>query len=69
MVEMRGPCWGCSEQALLWAKRLGQSRTYDAPYLAVAEEQRAELWTADRRLSNGAVQAGATFVHWIGEEP
>jgi len=53
--------------ALQWAERLGQSKAYDAHYLALAEQLKAELWTADRRLVNGARQAGAAWVHWIGE--
>jgi len=55
------------EQALRWAQRLGHSKTYDAHYLAVAEQERAELWTADRRLVNGARQAGVPWVRWIGD--
>jgi len=31
------------EQALRWAHRLGHSKTYDAHYLAVAEQERVEL--------------------------
>jgi predicted nucleic acid-binding protein len=53
--------------AFEWALRLGQSRAYDGFYLAVAEEQQVELWTADRRLANGARQIGVPRVHWIGE--
>ncbi len=55
------------KHALLWAEQLGHSKTYDAHYLALADQLRAELWTADRRLANGARQAGAAWVHWIGE--
>ena len=55
------------ESALRWADRLGHSRTYDAHYLALAEQQQAAFWTADRRLVNGARQAGVAWVHWIGE--
>lgn len=51
-----------------WAERLGQSKTYDAHYLAVAEQQQAELWTADRRLANRAHQTNATWLHWVGEQ-
>lgn len=56
------------ERALKWAERLGQTKTYDAHYMAVAEQQQAELWTADRRLVNQAHQAGVTWLHWIGKE-
>ena len=54
-------------EALRWAERLGQSRTYDAAYLALAEKEGCALWTADRRLARGAQQAGAGWVHWTGE--
>ncbi|HSR30541.1 MAG TPA: type II toxin-antitoxin system VapC family toxin [Anaerolineae bacterium] len=67
--------WSCTtsppvhlhERALRWADRLGHSKAYDAHYLALAEQEGIELWTADRRLANGAQQAGAHWVHWIGE--
>src|SRR3990172_7137280 len=42
--------------ALAWAERLGQARAYDAFYLALAEQFRTDLWTADRRLGNAAQQ-------------
>ena len=47
------------QQALAWAERLGQSRTYDSAYLAAAEALQSEFWTADRRLAKSAQQAGA----------
>ena len=50
-----------------WADRLNHSKTYDAQYVALAELERADFWTADRRLANGAHQAGAGWVRWIGE--
>lgn len=54
-------------RAWYWADRLNHSKTYDAQYVALAELERADFWTADRRLANGARRAGATWVHWIGE--
>ena len=42
------------QSALHWAERLGQAKSYDAHYLAAAQQQRGELWTGDRRLANGA---------------
>jgi predicted nucleic acid-binding protein len=56
-----------SRSALAWAERLGQSRAYDGFYLALAEGLGAEVWTADRRLANGAQKVGAAWVHWIGD--
>ena len=53
-------------RALHWAERLAHSKTYDAHYLALAEQRQTALWTADRRLVNSARQAGATWVYWIG---
>jgi predicted nucleic acid-binding protein len=50
-----------------WAARLGQARAYDGFYLALADALGAEFWTADRRLVNGAKQAGVSWVRWIGE--
>jgi predicted nucleic acid-binding protein len=55
------------ESALEWSERIQQSRAYDAFYLALAERENAEFWTADKRLANAAKQAGADWVHWIGE--
>jgi predicted nucleic acid-binding protein len=54
-------------RALEWAGILGQSRAYDAQYLALAEEMGAELWTGDRRLANGAAALSLEWVHWVGE--
>jgi len=54
-------------RALRWAERLGQSKTYDAHYLALAEQEGCAFWTADRRLVRGAQQVGAHWVRWIGE--
>lgn len=51
--------------ALDWAGRLGQIRAYDGFYLALAEQQGAEFWTADMRLANAAQQLGVSWVHTI----
>jgi predicted nucleic acid-binding protein len=55
------------EKALHWAYRLGHTKTYDAHYMALAEQEGAEMWTADKRLVNGARQTGVSWVHWIGQ--
>jgi predicted nucleic acid-binding protein len=66
-IQCLAPTAHLHERALRWAERLGHSKAYDAHYLALAEQEGIELWTADRRLANGAQQAGAHWVHWIGE--
>ena len=66
-IQCQLPSPELHEQALYWAERLGHAKAYDAHYLALADWLRVELWTADQRLANGANQAGAAWVHWIGE--
>lgn len=66
-VRCLTPTADLHQRALHWADQLGHSKAYDAQYLALAEQERIELWTADRRLANSAQQAGAHWVHWIGE--
>jgi predicted nucleic acid-binding protein len=66
-VECVPPSPQLHDRAWYWADRLNHSKTYDAQYVALAELERSDFWTADRRLANGARQAGAGWVHWIGE--
>ncbi len=56
------------QAALAWVGRLGQSKAYDGFYLAVAERQGAELWTADEKLANRAKQLSLAWVRWIEEK-
>lgn len=45
------------DRALVLASRFDLQATYDAHYLALAEERDCEFWTADKRLAratNGA---------------
>jgi predicted nucleic acid-binding protein len=58
---------GISQAALGWASRLGQSKAYDGFYLAVAERQGAELWTADEKLVNRSKQLNLSWIRWIDE--
>ena len=53
------------ENAFQWADKLGQSKAYDGFYVALAEEFEALFYTADRRLANGARQAGAGWVRLV----
>jgi predicted nucleic acid-binding protein len=66
-VRCLAPTAHLHERALRWADRLGHAKAHDAHYLALAAQEGIELWTADRRLAKGAQQAGARWVHWIGE--
>ena len=47
------------------AQRTGRAATYDAHYLALAEREGCECWTADERLWN-ATHATCPYVRWIG---
>ena len=59
------PTLEIQQQAIAWAGRLGQSKTYDSAYLTAAETIQAEFWTTDQRLARSAQQAGAAWVHMI----
>jgi predicted nucleic acid-binding protein len=48
------------------AKALDQRKAYDAHYLALAEIEGCELWTADRRLYN-AVGGRMPWLKLVGE--
>lgn len=48
--------------AMRYAERFNLPATYDAHYLALAEELDGEFWTADRRLAR-AVQHELGWVH------
>jgi predicted nucleic acid-binding protein len=51
--------------ALAWAERIGQSKVYDAQYLALAERLSAEFWTTDQRLFHTLQASGVDWVHAI----
>jgi predicted nucleic acid-binding protein len=53
-------------RALELAHRFGRPASYDAHYLALAELEGCELWTADETLRN-AVKEDISWVRWIGE--
>ena len=57
-----------SLRALELAGKLGQSKAYDAIYLALAEKLVAEFWTMDERLVNRCRKdLKLNWVHWLGE--
>ena len=66
-VESIPPSQERNHSALHWSEKTVQTKAYDGQYLALAEQFRAEFWTADQRLVNAARQAGSIWVHWIGE--
>jgi predicted nucleic acid-binding protein len=51
--------------ALRLARRHGLRSTYDAHYLALADDLDCEFWTADERLYN-AVRERFPFIRWLG---
>ena len=55
-------------RALELAGILGQTKAYDAFYLAVAEKMEGEFWTADKRLRNRCVNdLKLNWVRWLGD--
>ena len=53
-------------RALELAHQFRLNAAYDAHYLALAEQQDCELWTADERLWN-STRAELGWVRWVGE--
>lgn len=56
------------DRALALASGLSLGATYDALYIALAEIEECEMWTADRRLVR-SVQERVPKVRWVGESP
>lgn len=55
-----------SIQAMMFAHRFSLSASYDSHYLALAQREKCEFWTADIRLWN-VVKRELDWVHWLGE--
>ena len=53
-------------RAIELARQFGLTATYDAHYLALAEREGCELWTADKRMWN-SIRGKLTWVRWIGD--
>jgi predicted nucleic acid-binding protein len=53
-------------RAIELARQFGLPATYDAHYLALAEREGCELWTADTRMWN-SIRGKLTWVRWIGD--
>ena len=67
-LQLIRPTPALNRLALDWADRLHQSKASDGHYLAVAEQLRAEFWTADQRLVRSLAGQGIDWAHWIGED-
>jgi predicted nucleic acid-binding protein len=60
------PCTaGTWRRAVLLARRLCRANVYDTLYLAVAEEARAEYWTADGNLVRALEADGSERPKWV----
>ena len=55
-----------SLQAMKFAHRFNLPATYDSHYLALAQYEDCELWTADMRLWN-SLKGKLPWVRWMGE--
>ena len=55
-----------SARATELARLYNLPATYDAHYLAHAEREQCELWTADRRLWN-SIGGKLSWVRWLGD--
>ena len=53
-------------RAMQIARAFRRPTTYDSHYVALAEREGCELWTADERLYN-AVSGSLPWVRWVGE--
>jgi len=57
---------GLMHSAWAWAKAVNAPRLYDMYYLALADSEGCDLWTADRRLV-GLVGRSFARAKWVGE--
>lgn len=67
-VELASDSDGLHLRAFDIASKLGQTRAYDSLYLALAEFQKCDFWTADKRFVKAA-QQDFPNVRFIGDFP
>ncbi|HKV57681.1 MAG TPA: type II toxin-antitoxin system VapC family toxin [Ktedonobacteraceae bacterium] len=53
-------------RAIQLSQQFGLPAAYDAHYLALAEREQCELWTADRRMWN-SIRGKLSWVRWLGD--
>ncbi len=63
-IMLKSPETVGNYRAMAWTRKLKRAAAYDSYYLALAEELRCELWTADQRLINGV---NVPWVRWVGD--
>jgi predicted nucleic acid-binding protein len=56
------PASSLHDRAIYWSDRLGQTKAYDAQYLALAEQMHCNLLTTDLRLARAARDLGVSWV-------
>jgi predicted nucleic acid-binding protein len=68
-IQAITPTSSLHARALSWSACLGQSKAYDAQYLALAEQMNCGLLTADLRLARSAQALGAMWVESLQPPP
>jgi predicted nucleic acid-binding protein len=64
-IQIVPPSGELHRKAWQLAYRFNHPTAYDAYYMALAEAQSCEFWTADKRLYN-SVQGQFPLLHWLG---
>ena len=54
------------DAAWMWARTVNAPRLYDMFYLALAEKEQCDLWTADRRFVR-LVGSRSNYCRWVGD--
>jgi len=65
-IQLVPPDEALAVSSMKWAARLKQAVAYDGAYLALAERETAQFWTADSRVVSRARTLRLRWVHGIG---
>lgn len=60
-IQLIAPTEEIASRAFAWTLILNRASAYDSFYLALAESQKCDLWTADRRLKNAVDESWVRF--------